>query len=110
MLFKTVRHQDRQFLDQIKKLPCIVCGKPGPSDPSHIKTIGSGGPDNYLNVVPKCRKCHDLWGKGAITFLKKYPRFRNHLFSLGWEIVGNKLVNPQLHLWEPRDEILEAVF
>lgn len=48
----------------IRQLPCCVCGKPGPSDPHHLKAnlshergVGRRATDKW--AVPMCRMHHD---------------------------------------------------
>lgn len=42
-----------------RTLPCCACGAAPPSDPAHVRSRGAGGKDRG-NVVPLCRRCHDL--------------------------------------------------
>lgn len=85
MFQKKKRIVDKKLLKEISKLPCVICGSPE-SDPSHIKTVGSGGDDVEWNVFPKCRAHHTEWGTGISKFLKKYPAFKTQLLLKGWEI------------------------
>jgi len=102
---------DADLLASIRKQPCAVCNRPGPSDPSHIKTRKAGGPDIPINVYPMCRPCHSAWGsEGCVTFINRRRLFRNRLLNDGWSIEMGKLINPQLHLFEPDEEILQAVY
>jgi len=53
--------------DRCRTLPCCACGKPGPSDPAHIRTRASlaGAPPKIVdreNVAPLCRVCHTIQG------------------------------------------------
>ena len=71
MLQKQKRVVDPILLETYYKSPCIICGR-CPSDPSHIKTKGSGGHDLPYNIVPKCRMHHIEWGQiGWKKFFKK---------------------------------------
>jgi len=91
LLSKNKRIVNRKLLDEVKKKPCVICGS-SPCDPSHIKTRGSGGGDDEWNVVPMCRWHHFKWGSvGVITFLREHPKFKELLFSMGWEISSGKL-------------------
>lgn len=84
---KPQRKVDREALDTEKEKPCAVCGR-GPSDPAHIKTRGSGGPDADFNVMPLCRLHHIEQGKrGLVSMSEKYPEFLEALRTRGWEIV-----------------------
>lgn len=47
--------------DYVRRMPCLSCRAPAPSDPHHVRSRGSGfgdwiGPNG--NVVPLCRECH----------------------------------------------------
>lgn len=96
MFSKKIRKSDKALLELIKAMPCIVCGSRLMVDPSHIKTRGSGGPDEPWNVVAKCRKHHTEWGMSWSRFLVKYPAFAFKLRQLGWEWESGKLWNPNL--------------
>ncbi len=53
--------------DRCRRLPCASCGRPGPSDPAHIRTRASlaGSPPSVVdraNVIPLCRICHTVQG------------------------------------------------
>lgn len=99
MFSKTKRIQNRKFLDYIKELPCCVCGA-WPSDPSHIRSKGAGGPDEFFNVVPKCRKCHTEYHQYGITkFIEKYPIFKKVLRERGWVFNGFGLVHDDLEIY-----------
>lgn len=92
---KPRREVNRKLLDAIKRLPCCVCGSMEIVDPSHIKSKGAGGPDTLWNVVPHCRVHHDEWGRGVLTFVKKYPRMKWVLEQRGWEVTRNGLFHPK---------------
>jgi hypothetical protein len=53
-------------------LPCLVCDRPPPSDPAHVRARGAGGKDAG-NVVPLCRKHHQFMSgvNGGIKALEK---------------------------------------
>lgn len=96
---KNVREVNEDALQAARDKPCIICGRPAPSDPSHIKTRGSGGPDTEWNVVPMCRVHHTEWGKrGCLTFIRKHPAFGSKLYALGWYLMLGKLWNDKLTL------------
>ena len=92
---KPQRIENEAVLKQRRSESCWVCGRQG-ADASHIKTRGSGGPDEFWNVVAKCRTHHVEWGYGSIKFLKKYPNFALRLKLLGWEWESGKLIHPNL--------------
>lgn len=89
--------KDPKFLAEIRKLPCVVCGKAPPSTVSHIKTRGSGGGDDWFNCVPKCFRCHRDWeSRSALEFCDRHPHFKTYLEFLGWYFDGYKLRHPEL--------------
>lgn len=55
----------------VKTLPCLACGKWGPSDPHHLQRgipvgergVGRKASDQYL--IPLCRSCHDAAEAGG---------------------------------------------
>lgn len=95
-LAKSKRIENEDLLAEIRTQACCVC-KTRPADPSHIKTVGSGGPDERWNVVPHCRRCHTSWGTiGPGRFFERRPDFKKYLESLGWIWDGRKLRHPKL--------------
>lgn len=86
---KTPRIIDNELLENIRKMPCFVCGKHGsessPITPSHLQTRGSGGPDTMSNVVPMCIPCHSAWEHRRYMFSINRPDFMRKLNALGWE-------------------------
>jgi len=89
---KPKRQVDQDLLELIRQMPCVVCDAPPLSEPSHIKSRGSGGPDTAWNVFPKCRPCHSDWHqKGRMTFLKEHPEFARLLFFYGWGEINGRL-------------------
>ena len=48
---KGLRHMRR-----VKQLPCVCCGKPGPSDAHHCKAGGMARDD--LKTIPLCKNHH----------------------------------------------------
>ena len=55
---KIMTPRDRQYLDFIATLPCILCGKPGPSDPHHTASGGMGITGSDYSAIPVCREHH----------------------------------------------------
>lgn len=96
MVKKPKRKIDKELLARVRAKDCAVCGKGAPSDPSHIRSRGAGGPDEEFNVLPMCRSCHGAWHSfGAMKFLERHPKFKWTLDLWGWE-VGNGLWHPKL--------------
>lgn len=53
--------------DVIRSLPCCACGRPGPSDPHHVRSRGAGG--DRRHIAPLCRADHDaLHRMGRASF------------------------------------------
>jgi hypothetical protein len=79
----------------VRQLPCAACGK-GPSDAAHIRSRGAGGPDDFFNLMPLCRKHHiEQHTIGIRTFVDKHDNVKKHLQHKGWEI-GEKLWHKEL--------------
>ena len=87
---------DKEFLNKIRELPCIACGF-CKSEAHHIKTRGSGGKDDWFNVIPLCSNCHTMssysWHNSKEKFFKKFPHVLDHLIKLGWQKIGHKLLH-----------------
>ena len=55
-----MRRRDESVLDWARgRGTCELCGRPAKTEPLHVKTRGSGGPDAMANVVAGCRPCHN---------------------------------------------------
>ena len=61
-----------QHLTFVRQLPCVVCGRPAPSEAAHIRSGSDGGAgmkpsDRY--TVSLCSDCHALQHQfGELTF------------------------------------------
>lgn len=62
------RVEDPAWLAEVRKMPCLVCRRPGPSDPAHLRTAarqygkpptGMGEKPSDCWVLPLCRTHHD---------------------------------------------------
>ncbi len=95
---KKIRDANNVVLADVRKKPCSVCRNPAPSDASHIRSRGAGGPDQKFNVVPHCRRHHNEWHQiGAKFFFTRYPHFWIQLEEAGWYFdLQGKLTHPQL--------------
>ncbi len=64
------KRREEQFgpkADWIRRLACSMCGAPGPSDPSHVRSRGAGG--TAADLIPQCWMCHRrLHDVGRWTF------------------------------------------
>lgn len=62
------RVEDEAWLAEVRKMPCLVCQRPGPSDPAHLRSADrqygkrqtgmAEKPDDKW-VLPLCRTHHD---------------------------------------------------
>lgn len=70
---KPQRIIDEEVLDWARGRPCEVCGSAPPSDPAHIQTRKSGGPDTKDNVWSLCREHHTMQGTiGIKSFSERF--------------------------------------
>ncbi len=96
--------RDPKFVKAIKSLPCLACGRTTSIKCHHIKSRGSGGGDDWFNLIPLCVDHHTqngdghAWHRGKILFLKNYPHVMEHLRKLGWEIFQDKLIRSQVDI------------
>lgn len=103
MLVKPKRKLDQSLIDKIHGERCCICNA-FPVDASHIKSRGSGGPDEEFNVVAHCRNHHVEWHQmGPSRFLKKYPSFALKLKLMGWDISEGRLTHPKLFVSIPSE-------
>lgn len=90
---KLKRIRNSALLKQMRLVPCIVC-KRTPSDPDHVKTKGSGGPDEIWNLMSLCRRCHTEKHKiGLVTFSNKHESVMNWLLDHGWSLICGRWKN-----------------
>jgi len=60
------RAAGRAHMARVKALPCVACGKPGPSDAHHcIHDRFSQRKASDFETIPLCKYCHQ-WGPNAI--------------------------------------------
>ena len=97
---KRKRLKNEKALEAARGLPCAACNAPPPSDPSHIKSVGAGGPDTEWNLMPMCRWCHSAWHElGWYSALTFEPRIRRALLAKGWQVITDVFLKPKL--WHP---------
>jgi hypothetical protein len=66
-------------------MSCIICGNPK-FDNAHIKSRGSGGTNDYWNILRLCRHHHRLQHSyGWRRFSGMYPVIADTLDKYGWE-------------------------
>ena len=51
----------RRHIEQVKRLPCIICGRPGPSDAHHCycDRFGQRKASDF-ETIPLCKECHQI--------------------------------------------------
>lgn len=82
---KKLRIKDRKLLKSVKETRCVLCGYP--SDPCHIKSVGSGGDDVPDNLLPMCRYHHSVQHQlGWVVFVGKNPKVADILEEKGWKV------------------------
>jgi hypothetical protein len=86
------REKDEKFLSLMRRVNCLCCGAVPPVDACHIKSRGSGGGDEWFNVIPMCRNCHSLQHQvGWFSFCEKFSHVKHHLELLGWSFICKRL-------------------
>ena len=77
---------------KVRRLACVCCHRPPPSDAAHIKSRGAGGDDVTHNLLPLCRVCHSAQHRrGWVWMIETYQTLRNAIKELGWRIEESKL-------------------
>ena len=75
--------------------PCIACGTMGTDRCyHHVKSRGSGGPDEAWNMISVCLACHNnfhLYGNMIMT--ERFPAVLDWFKLNGWEILSGKWRN-----------------
>ena len=65
--WKPERIESEEYLEWVRNRPCLI-HQTVPSDPHHLKTVGSGGSD--YTAVPFCRACHDTYHRKGLNFFE----------------------------------------
>lgn len=87
MFPKKIRTEDRALLDSYFNKPCACCGDQLTTVAHHIKSKGSGGPDEAWNLIALCTIHHtEIHKRGASFMIQNYFNFGNVLHKLGWEL------------------------
>ena len=67
------KSSSKNYLEYIKKMPCLVCGKM-PAEPHHMEAVGMGGAnkDGFkdYSCVPLCRYHHGEYHSGGIHYFE----------------------------------------
>lgn len=79
-----------EYLDEVRRLPCYVCGKPGPSDPDHQGPHPYGRKADDDTAVPLDRRCHEKRQRGMIAL------FEDGVSPL-WRFVGG--ASEDMRIW-----------
>lgn len=84
LFFKKKRIKDPELLATIRTLPCIACGRPGPSDAAHVTSRGAGGDDVAANVLSLCRTHHQIQHlKGFRFMITEFPSVKTWMQLAG---------------------------
>lgn len=79
---------------------CAACRRFDEVDVDHIKTRGSGGPNESFNEWYLCRPCHrKKHDKGMAHMINLFPHLSQELKSRGWT---TEIVLGRFRLWHPR--------
>lgn len=80
------RYINKNAVAECRTMPCEICiwhddGNCG----HHLKTRGSGGGDEWFNLLPVCVKCHaKIHDYGYNKMIIKHPRLLKALIKRGW--------------------------
>lgn len=55
---KPTRELNKRYLARVRRLPCCMCGMPGPSEAHHSTGAGLGTKANDTDTMPLCTNCH----------------------------------------------------
>lgn len=99
-----------QHLALIRKLPCVLCGATGRSDPHHLrygqasKERGIGQRATDKHTIPACRDCHDSVihrvGGGKPEYDLFYGRGLDAIGLAAALWANRDDANRQRHVWE----------
>jgi hypothetical protein len=99
MFPKPKRTENRDLLDSYCGKPCVCCGNPLSTVAHHIKSKGSGGPDEEWNLLPLCYVHHtEIHKRGPSYMIQQYFALGRYLRKLGWQIDEHnnlKRIKPQ---------------
>ena len=63
--------RDRAYLQFVKRFACVACCSTRCVDPAHTGPHAMGQKASDLDVIPLCRKCHDLFDADPKGFASK---------------------------------------
>lgn len=80
------RKIDKSLLASYVGRSCIVCGTTFGTCAHHIKSVGSGGDDDFHNLACLCHEHHvEIHTIGRNSFAQKHRSFEIHLKAHGWK-------------------------
>lgn len=70
---------DNKYLSWVRTLPCAFCGRPGPSEPHHIRNLdgptgGGTRPSDHF-ALPACHGCHQKDQQYTLNYLIPRKQF-----------------------------------
>lgn len=81
--------RDRKYLDFLKTLPCLACGKNWGVDPAHTGPHAMSQKASDYDAIPLCRDCHREYDKAPHDFsavrgwdLPELRAFFQHTYEL----------------------------
>lgn len=84
--------KNKTLRNKYRSIPCIICGDL-PSDATHIKSYATTLEDKEENLVPLCRLHHSEQHQiGILTFINKYPNYKEYIHKLGFKVINRKLL------------------
>lgn len=87
MFPKNRRVESQSTINEVKKMSCILCGATSNIDAHHLKSRGSGGGDEFFNLLPVCRAHHSLiHSQGLIRLAEGNPVVMIELNRRGWYV------------------------
>lgn len=93
---KPKRKRDRDLLALYRNTPCLICRVTEGVCGHHIKSKGSGGPDELWNLMPLCAIHHDLIHKMHLKlFAKKFLKAQLWVEFWGWTYEYEKWFTPE---------------
>ena len=73
---KTTPWRSKKYMEWVSTLPCVICNRPGQSDPHHVRIFGNAGtgqkPDDCW-CIPLCREHHnEIHSIGMYSFQERH--------------------------------------
>jgi len=83
----------KAYIEQVKQLPCVICGRSGPSDAHHIicERYGSAKTSDF-DVIPLCKEHHqvgpDAIHNGKSSWVAKYGNDFDYIETVQNQLKG----------------------